>query len=184
MTRRLLLRIVVVAALVVAAALAVRATIRWYGVRARFAEGRQALGRRDFAQAAARFQAALELDPRSTPARLELAAAHAAQYVPGGESRANLAHAQQAIDELRRVLQSDPGNAAAVRAIAAVHDGRLEYDEARTWYRRLVALAPGDADGYANLSASSWKQVSGAFLEARAREGLTPEDLRPTPDPV
>jgi len=45
----------------------------------------------------------------------------------------------------------------------------------------LAALAPPSADAYASLSRSSWKQVSAVVADARAREGLEPEDDRPVP---
>ena len=96
----------VAAMLVAAGVLAVSTGLRWLAVRGDLADGRQALDRRDFSRAAARFQAALDRDPRSTRARLSLATAYAAQYVPGGESAANVALAEQALAEYQRLLQN------------------------------------------------------------------------------
>ena len=143
------------AGLVAAVLFAGRGIERWFAARTQFAEGQQAMKRRDFAQAAARFQAALEIDSRSTSARLDSATAYAAQFVPGGESRANLHVAKQALDEFHRVLLKDPSNRAAVQAIAAIYDGQVNYDEARACNDRLVALAPPSADAYASLSLTS-----------------------------
>jgi tetratricopeptide (TPR) repeat protein len=180
--KRRLGRAAMAAGLLAAVVFAGRALERRFAARTQFAEGQQALKRHDFAQAGARFQAALEIDPGSTSARLNLAAVYAAQYVPGGESQRNLDVARHALDEFHHVLLKDPGNRAAIQAIAAIYDGQVNYDEARAWYRRLVALPPPSADAYHNLSLTSWKQVSAVVLDARAREGLQPDDGRLIPD--
>jgi tetratricopeptide (TPR) repeat protein len=170
------------AGLVVIAVFAARQVERWFALRGHFSAGLQALNQRDFAGAAGRFQAALEIDPGWTEARLELARAYAGQYVPAGESQPNLDLAGRAIEEFQRVLQKDPGNHAAVEGIAALYEGQVNYDDARIWYTRLAALDPPSANAYASLSRTSWKQVSAAILDARAQEGLQPEDDGPLPD--
>jgi len=175
-------RIAVAATLVAAGILAARATVRSIAVRREMTEGQQALDRRDFRLAAARFRSALDRDPRSTAVRLSLAAAYAGGYVPGGESPGNLALARQAFDEYRRILERDPGNRMAVRGTAALYDGDGNYDEARTWYRRAVALDPADADALARLSTTASRQVAEAVLDARARAGLAPDDRGPIAD--
>jgi tetratricopeptide (TPR) repeat protein len=169
-------------ALAAAAGFAGVAAVRWLAVRGDLADGQQALDRRDFSRAAARFQSALDHDPYSTRARLSLATAYAAQYIPGGESDANVALAEQALAEYQRLLQTEPANAAALRGTAALYDGQSRYEDARFWYRRLVSVDPANADAYASLSTVAWKQVSEAILDARARAGLAPDDGLPIGD--
>jgi tetratricopeptide (TPR) repeat protein len=146
-------------------------------VRTALAEGEDAFRRGDLRHAATRFKLALDLDPASTPVRLRLVAAYHKQYVPGGESRANLEVAAQTLDEIARVLEREPSNRAAILAAAEIEDGRSDYDQARGWYRRLAELDPSSATAFAGLSAVSLKQVSGAVLDAEARAGLLPAAL-------
>ena len=148
-------------------------------VRTALAEGEDAFRRGDFRHAAAKFKFALDLDPASTTVRLRLVAAYHKQYVPGGESRANLEVATQTLDEIARVLERDRSNRAAIVAAAEIDDGRSDYDQARDWYRRLMAIDSSSATGFAGLSAASLKQVSGAVLDAEARAGLLPASGRP-----
>jgi tetratricopeptide (TPR) repeat protein len=142
--------------------------------RTALAEGEDAFRRGDFRHAAAKFKFALDLDPASTTVRLRLVAAYHKQYVPGGESRANLEVATQTLDEIARVLERDPSNRAAIVAAAEIDDGRSDYDQARDWYRRLIAIDSSSGTAFAGLSAASLKQVSGAVLDAEARAGLLP----------
>src|SRR5262245_53765263 len=101
--KRRLSRPVLAVGLVAAVLLTARGIEQWFAARAQFAEGREALGRRDLPAAAASFQQALEIAPRWTDARLNLATVYAAQYVPGGASPRNLGVARQALDEFHRV---------------------------------------------------------------------------------
>ena len=145
--------------------------------RTALAEGEDAFRRGDFVRAAARFRFALEIDPASTAVRLRLIAAYHKQYVPGGESRANDDVAQQALDEIARVLEREPSNHAAILTAAEITDARSDFDQARDWYRRLAAIDASSAAAFAGMSAASLKQASGAVLDARARAGLLPAAL-------
>src|SRR5580700_4994841 len=62
----------------------------------------------DYSGAAEHFRTALELNPSLSEARLYLATAYARQYTAGDESAANIAMAEQAIDEFKKVLSEDP----------------------------------------------------------------------------
>jgi tetratricopeptide (TPR) repeat protein len=143
-------------------------------VRTALVEGEDAFRRGDFRHAAAKFAFALDLDPASTAARLRLVAAYHKQYVPGGESRANLELATRTLDEIARVLERDPSNREAIVAAAEIEEGRSDYDQARDWYRRLMAIDSSSVAAFAGLSAASLKQVSGAVFDAEARAGLPP----------
>ena len=141
--------------------------------RTALAEGEEAFRRGDFLRAADRFQAALAIDPASTAVRLRLVAAYEKQYVPGGESAANLDVAKQALAEIARVLDRDPSNRAAIMAAGDINASRLDYERARESYRRLAAIDSSSAAAFARMSAASLTQVSGAVLDAEARAGLS-----------
>jgi tetratricopeptide (TPR) repeat protein len=145
-------------------------------VRTALAEGEEAFRRGDFTRAADRFHTALETGPASTAVRLRLVAAYQNQYVPGGESLANVGVATHALEEIARVLERDPSNRAALLAAGEINEGRSDYDQAREWYGRLAAIDPSSAAAYARLSAASLARASGAVLDAEARAGLLPPD--------
>jgi tetratricopeptide (TPR) repeat protein len=172
-------RLPLAVAAVALAVFAARIVDNRLSARTALAEGEDAFRRGDFRHAAAKFKFALDLDPASTTVRLRLVAAYHKQYVPGGESRANLEVATQTVDEIARVLERDPSNRAAIVAAAEIADGRSDYDQARDWYRRLMAIDSSSATAFAGLSAASLKQVSGAVLDAEARAGLLPASGRP-----
>ena len=167
-------RLPLAVAAVALAVFAARIVDNRLSARTALAEGEDAFRRGDFRHAAAKFKFALDLDPASTTVRLRLVAAHHKQYVPGGESRANLEVATQTLDEIARVLERDPSNRAAMLTAAEINDGRSDFDQACDWYRRLAAIDSSSATAFAGLSAASLKQVSAAVLDAEARAGILP----------
>jgi tetratricopeptide (TPR) repeat protein len=167
-------RLPLVIAAVALAVVAGRIVEHRWALRTAIAEGEDAFRRGEFRHAAAKFKVALDLNPASTTVRLRLIAAYHKLYVPGGESRANLEVATQALDEVARVLERDPSNRTAIVAAAEIDEGRSDYDRARDRYRRLMAIDPSSAAAFAGSSAASLKQVSGAVLDAEARAGLLP----------
>jgi tetratricopeptide (TPR) repeat protein len=137
--------------------------------RTALAEGEEAFRRGDFVRAADRFHSVLEIDPASTAVRLRLVAAYQKQHVPGGESLANHDIAKRALEEIARVLDRDPSNRAAMMAAAEINAARSDYDQAHEWYRRLAAIDPSNAAGFAGMSAASLAQLSGVVLDAESR---------------
>src|SRR5262249_45481919 len=89
-----------------------------------------------------------------------------------------------AFAEYQRILQSDPGNRAAVRGTAALYEAGSQLDEALTWHRRLVSLDPANADAPPSLSAAACRPVADAGPDAGARAGLPPDDRGPIADPA
>jgi len=172
-------RLALAVAIVALAVFAGHFVERRWSARAAFAEGEEAFRRGDFRNAAARFKLALDHDSAATAVRLRLVAAYHKQYVPGGESRANLDLAAQTLGEIARVLEHDPSNRAAIAAAAEIEDGRSNYDQARDWYRRLTAIDSSSATALAGASAASLKQVSGSVFDAEARAGLVPAGGHP-----
>ena len=172
-------RVSLAVAAVALALWAARIVEQHVSVRAALAEGEEAFRGGDFVRAADRFRAALEIDPASTAVRLRLVAAYRMQYVPGGESAANLDAAKQALGEIARVLDRDPSNRAALLAAGEISDARSEYDRSREWYGRLAAIDSASAAAFAGMSAASLTEVSGAVLDAEARAGALPAAFAP-----
>src|SRR5262249_3664772 len=144
-------RVSLAVAAVALALCAARIVEQHVSVRAALAEGEEAFRGGDFVRATDRFRAALEIDPASTAVRLRLVAAYRMQYVPGGESAANLDAAKQALGEIARVLDRDPSNRAALVAAGEISDARSEYDRSREWYGRLAAIDSSSAAAFAGM---------------------------------
>ena len=170
------LRLPFAVAAMVLAVIAARVIEKRLSVRIALGEGEEAFRRGDFMSAAERFRRALEIDPASTTVRLRLVAAYRMQYVPGGESLANLDVAKQALEEIARVLDRDPSNRAAIMAAGEINDARLDYEHARDWYGRLTAIDSSSAAAFAGMSAALLTRASGAVLDAEAHAGLLPAD--------
>jgi tetratricopeptide (TPR) repeat protein len=91
-------------------------------------------------EARAAYQMAINLDPRSTPARL-------------GEARVTgwMGRRDEAVAKFEAVLAEHPDNTEALAGLAAVHLAALRVDAARTYYRRVLALEPTNADAREGL---------------------------------
>lgn len=149
----------------------------------------------DYAGAAQRFDAALELDPSLNDARAYQAYAYMMQYIPGGESAENTAMAQKAIDGFNEVLDNDPDNELAVSAMASLYFNMKDFAKAEEWHRRRIALlekkAPQNEDGkidpiaaesYYTIGVIKWTQSYEPRLKLRADLGMKPDDPGPIKD--
>ncbi len=61
-----------------------------------------------YEEAIEHFKNAVALDPRLINAQLYLATAYAQQYIPGAETPENNRYAEQAIEEFKKVLATNP----------------------------------------------------------------------------
>ena len=66
------------------------------------------------------FKTAKELDPKLTNARLYLATAYSAQYIPGAPSDENVRNGNQAEQEFKDILTSDPDNLSAIDGLGSI----------------------------------------------------------------
>ena len=82
--------------------------------------GVQAFKGARYQDAVAAFQRAVELNPSSVDARLYLGTAYMQQFVPGVQSPENLAMAERAEAEFRRVVALQPDNHVALTSIASL----------------------------------------------------------------
>src|SRR5512132_907475 len=76
---------------------------------------------------------ALELDPNSKTAPLFIARSIHAQYRAGVQSPENIAKAQEAIQAYQRILERDPKNDEAYKAIAYLYGATKDDEKLRAW---------------------------------------------------
>ena len=119
-------------------------------------KGVQAYRNAQFQPAIMHFKEAVSLDPSLINARLYLATAYFAQYVPGGDSAENKQIAQQAIDAFQDVLKMDPGNTTAITFIAQIYYGRKDFDKAKEYNQRLIKLEPNNNVPYYWIGMLDW----------------------------
>src|SRR5262249_15299103 len=86
-----------------------------------------------YEQATDHFKKAVELDPALQNAKLYLAAAYFAQYIPGVDSPDNLHFANLAIEQYNAVLQQDQNNINSIKGIAILDLQMKKFDEAKQY---------------------------------------------------
>ena len=103
---------------------------------------------------------AFELDPDSKAAPLFIARTIHAQYRPGVAAPENIAKAREAIEAYRQILQNDPQNEEAYRAIAFLYERIKEDGKLREW---IIARANDSgaepekrAEAYIVLASKDW----------------------------
>jgi tetratricopeptide (TPR) repeat protein len=103
---------------------------------------------------------ALELDPNSKTAPLFIARSIHAQYRQGVQSPENLAKAQEAIQAYQRILERDPKNEEAYKAIAYLYGATKDDEKLRSWIsaRAVDTSAPPErrAEAYIVLASKDW----------------------------
>ncbi len=103
---------------------------------------------------------ALELDPDSKAAPLFIARTIHAQYRPGVAAPENIAKAREAIEAYRQILQNDPQNEEAYRAIAFLYERIKEDGKLREWIIARAndsgAEAEKRAEAYIVLASKDW----------------------------
>ena len=139
----------------------------------------------DYAGAAEHFKAALAINPDLTQARLFLATAYAQQYIAGDESEANVAMAQQAIDQFKVVLNDDPSEQERYKSvvpIASLSFNLKRLDDAREYYGKAVALKPDEARNYFMLGLIDWTEASKSRAQEKSELGLTERQMISKPE--
>jgi TonB family protein len=134
-----------------------------------------------YSEASAAFQKAVGSDPASATARLYLASSWMQQFIPGADSAENLAFADGAKREFLKVLDIDPANRVAMGSLASLNLNEKNWDQAEEWYRKLVAVDPGNAQGWYSLGFIAWSHWYPAYGAARVSLGMKPADPGPLP---
>jgi TonB family protein len=132
--------------------------------------------------AVAAFERAVAIDPSNVSAQNYLATAYMQQFIPGAESAENMRLADAARTQFLRVLDLDPSNGVALASIASLFLNQRKWDNAQSWYERLVAVEPNNADAYYSMGFIAWSRWYPAYGKARAGLGMRIEDPGPIKD--
>ncbi|MGH9450339.1 MAG: tetratricopeptide repeat protein [Terriglobia bacterium] len=126
-----------------------------------------------YAQAVNHFQQAVTLDPKLVNARLYLATALAMQYTPGGATPENMKVGNEAIQAYQNVLQVDPDNANAIGSIAQIYYNMHDFDKAKEYQQKLVAISPSNPDPYYWIGVLNYDPALKNQMTLRTKLGLT-----------
>ena len=129
-----------------------------------------------YEQATDHFKKAVELDPSLQNAKLYLAAAYFAQYIPGVDSPENLQNANLAIAQYNAVLDRDPNNINSIKGIAILDLQMKKFDDAKKYYRKAVELDRNDPEAYYSVGMIDWTQAYQTRTEARNKLGMRPDE--------
>ncbi|MBO0911795.1 MAG: tetratricopeptide repeat protein [Acidobacteria bacterium] len=129
-----------------------------------------------YEQAIEHFKDAVELDPGLQNAKIYLATAYLAQYIPGVDSPENVQNANAAINQYKAVLDQDPKNITSIKGIAYLYLQMKKFDEAKQYYHKAIDLDPNDPEAYYSVGVIDWTQAYQPRTEARAKIGLRPDE--------
>jgi tetratricopeptide (TPR) repeat protein len=119
-----------------------------------FREGR-------YVQAEQHSREAAKLDPENKTAPMFIARTIHAQYRPGVQQPDNIAKAQEAIDAYQAILQKNPQDEEAYKAIAYLYGSIKEEDKLRQWISSRAAndsIEPAKrAEAYIVLASKDWQ---------------------------
>jgi tetratricopeptide (TPR) repeat protein len=103
---------------------------------------------------------ALELDPNSKTALAFIARTIHAQFRPGVQTPENIAKANEAIQAYQRILEVDPKDDEAYKAIAYLYGAIKEDDKLRSWIAARAndssAKPERRAEAYVVLASKDW----------------------------
>ena len=142
-------------------------------VAAAITAGAQAFRAGRYADAAASFRRAIELDPNNQRAHLDLGAAYAAQVVPGLDTPANVSAATLAITEFDTVLKANPDNAIALSQEATVYRNIKDLEKSKALEKRAIAVDSADYEAVYAIGVIDWMQAHANAVRILALEGLT-----------
>jgi tetratricopeptide (TPR) repeat protein len=145
-------------------------------------KGVQAYKNAKYEAAIDHFQQAVALDPTLINARLYLATAFAQQYIPGADTPDNNKFGEQAIDQYKIVLNSDPKNINSVKGIAYLYLQMKKFDLAKDFYKKASEIDPNDPEPYYSVAVIDWTQTYIPRQEERAKLGMKPDDSLPAKD--
>src|SRR5215475_12249627 len=109
-----------------------------------------------YEEAIGHFQNAVNLDPSLPMARLYLATAYAQQVVPDLKTPENLKNANMAIQGFQQVLDKDPKDISSLKGIAGLYFQIDEFDKAKEWQQKVLAVDPQDAEAAYTIGVIDW----------------------------
>jgi tetratricopeptide (TPR) repeat protein len=110
------------------------------------------------------FKTAKDLEPKLTNARLYLATAYSAQYIPGAPSPENVRNGQQAAQEFKDILADDPANLSAIDGLGSIlynmaggppFDPKM-MEESKSYHQKHIQLKPDDPEPYYWVGVIDW----------------------------
>jgi len=99
------------------------------------------------------------LDPDFTVAEVYLATAYAQRFLPGVQTRENLAFADNAIGTFKHILSQDPNNINALMGLASIYQNSNHLQEARETYLTVSKLNPQNAIVFYSVGSIDWMLV-------------------------
>ena len=142
-------------------------------------KGVQAFKNARWEQATEHFKNAVALDPSLLTARLYLGTAYMQMYIPGAETPENNRNAQQAIDEFKKVLDSNPSVAQklhAIKSIASLYYNMKDFPKAKDFYKQAIATDPKDPETFYMLGVINWADTYKTAAEVKSKIGLKVDD--------
>ena len=104
---------------------------------------------------------AAELDPNNKTAPMFIARTIHAQYRPGVQTPENVAKAQEAIDAYQKILQNNPSDDEAYKAIAYLYGAIKDNDKLKQWITARATNEATDptkrAEAYVVLASKDWE---------------------------
>jgi hypothetical protein len=123
-------------------------------------EAAQAYREGRFVEAEQHSRRAAELDPNNKTAPMFIARTIHAQYRPGVQTPENIAKAQEAIQAYQTLLDKNPKDEEAYKAIAYLYGAIKEDDKLRQWISQRAASDQTDplkrAEAYVVLASKDW----------------------------
>ncbi len=133
----------------------------------------------DFQKAIEAFQIAIEFDPNDVRAHLYLATANMVLYSPGQMSKENLAHAENARAEFKRVLELSPDNTTAMLSLGTLslreagdtdHPDIAKLDDAHSWYQKVLEVDAQNKNALYTIGVIDWRKAHPNLAQADATQ--------------
>ena len=142
-------------------------------------------------QAIEDFKQATQYDPDLLNARLYLATAYSAQYVPGAPSEENKRNGLQAQQEFMTILSSHPDNLSAIDGIGSILYNMAgtpfdaaKMEESKTYHQKHIALRPDDPEPYYWIGVIDWTLAFRGNHEMREEYNKTAKKTIKDTDPM
>ena len=160
-------------------------------VRREISQGVRAYRQGQYAEAAAHFEKAVQLDPQSINPRLYLASSYAAQASAGSRGAGKEALLHKAEEEFVKILEINPEEEYAIRSLANLAYERAatledpaakqeQLERASGWYQRLAEASPKDKGALYMIGVLASSRCDPVLAAAREKSGMKPE----TPGPI
>src|SRR6202451_2887698 len=124
------------------------------------------------------FKQATQFDPDLLNARLYLATAYSAQYIPGAPSPENIRNGQQAAQEFREILANDPKSLSAIDGLGSTlynmaggppFDPKM-MEESKSFHQQHIQLKPDDPEPYYWVGVIDWSLAFRGSRDLREEE--------------